>query len=219
MATNAQITANQINAQSSSGPKTPEGKAAASRNATTHGLHSANPVLPQESQAAFDDLHARYRKELQPAGLHEDFLVRQVAEARWRLERLQKIEAELMDQLASGQARENPHAAIAASMLEKDGAESLLRLHRMASSVERAYHRNYNALARGRRERQLEQDQQLDQAMRDFIFAPMPGRSRASGENRQNEPNPPAKAPLAVHPIRPSHVRNEANRDSLALRL
>jgi hypothetical protein len=217
MATAAQITANQQNAQSSTGPQSPEGKAAASRNAATHGLHAVNPVLPHESQAEFDALHASYRSELQPKGLREDFLVRQVAEAQWRLVRLQKIEAEFIDILAAGQARQNPNAAIAASMLEKGGPDALSRLHRLAASAERAYHRNYNALIRERRDQSRERareegrehGRQLLAAAESYIFAPVPG------PKRQNEPNRRVGSPV----LHPAHKRNEANRDSLALRL
>jgi hypothetical protein len=215
MATAAQIIANQQNAQSSTGPQSPEGKAAASRNATSHGLHAVNPVLPHESQAEFDALHASYRKELQPNGLHEDFLVRQVAEARWRLARLQHVEAEFIDLLATGQARQNPNAAIAASMLEKGGADALARIHRLAASAERAYHRNYNALLRDRREQRREFGRQLDAAAQAYIFAPLPRSGNAPAENEQNEPNRPVAAP----PLHPSRVQNEANRDTRALRL
>jgi hypothetical protein len=54
MASIAQITANQHNASLSIGPKTPEGKAAAARNATRHGLSGAFTVLPHEDQEEFD---------------------------------------------------------------------------------------------------------------------------------------------------------------------
>jgi len=211
MATVAQIAANQQNAQCSTGPQTPEGKAAASRNATTHGLHAADPVLAHESQDEFDALHDLYREELAPEGIHEDFLVRQVAEAQWRLARIQRIEAEFVDLLASGQPRRNPNAVIAASMLEKGGPEALLRIHRLAASAERAYHRNYNALICGRRDAEREAASRREAAVVAHVMAPMP-KATPSTRTRQNEPNRAAAAQT-----RPSvHTRNEG---SLALRL
>ena len=48
MTTQAQIDANRRNAQLSTGPKTPEGKATSSQNATQHGLTSQRVVLPDE---------------------------------------------------------------------------------------------------------------------------------------------------------------------------
>jgi hypothetical protein len=54
MATQAQFHANRRNAQASTGPRTPEGKAASSANATRHGLSAAFRVLPNENQEEFD---------------------------------------------------------------------------------------------------------------------------------------------------------------------
>ncbi len=50
MATSAQIEANRLNAQKSTGPKTERGKAHARLNAVTHGMTARTimPVLPQE---------------------------------------------------------------------------------------------------------------------------------------------------------------------------
>ena len=50
MATAAQIEANRLNAQRSTGPKTDEGKARVRRNAVKHGMTARTimPVLPQE---------------------------------------------------------------------------------------------------------------------------------------------------------------------------
>ena len=45
MSTAAQISANQLNAQSSTGPRTAEGKSVVSQNATKHGLTATYPVI------------------------------------------------------------------------------------------------------------------------------------------------------------------------------
>ncbi len=51
MSTEAQKLANRRNAQKSTGPRTPQGKAAVSQNAVKHGLLAAHVVITSESQA------------------------------------------------------------------------------------------------------------------------------------------------------------------------
>jgi hypothetical protein len=51
MATEAQIRANQENAQKSSGPTSIEGKKKSSMNAITHGIFSNIAILPGEDEA------------------------------------------------------------------------------------------------------------------------------------------------------------------------
>src|SRR3982751_5158114 len=92
MATAAQITANQQNATHSTGPKTPEGKAAAARNATKHGLSGAFTVLPHEDQDEFDVVLASLRDELQPPTQHETSLGEQMAQPRCPLARARRLE-------------------------------------------------------------------------------------------------------------------------------
>ena len=58
MSTEAQIAANRANAEQSTGPKTEEGKAASSRNHSSHGLCTYNEIffmLPHESTEAYRD--------------------------------------------------------------------------------------------------------------------------------------------------------------------
>src|SRR5205814_2836316 len=63
-----QKTANQANALRSTGPKTPEGKAAVRLNAFRHGLLARDVVLPDEDFDAFEDLRNRVRADLSPVG-------------------------------------------------------------------------------------------------------------------------------------------------------
>ena len=55
MASPAQILANRENAQRSSGPRTTEGKQAASRNSTRHGLTGTQIVIPGEDASAYQE--------------------------------------------------------------------------------------------------------------------------------------------------------------------
>lgn len=97
MATPAQIVANRRNAARSTGPRTPAGKAAASRNALLHGLTAASPLLPSEDSAAYRLHLDRFRAEWQPLGPTEESLVRRMAEADWALQRVPALEAALFD--------------------------------------------------------------------------------------------------------------------------
>ena len=81
MITPAQYEANRRNAQLSSGPKTPEGKAASSRNALKHGLLANEAVLPQENLAEFDQLLSAFLDEHHPTTATEEFLVRSLPTA------------------------------------------------------------------------------------------------------------------------------------------
>ena len=64
MATPNQSAANRRNAQKSTGPRTPQGRAASRLNALKHGLTACHLVLPTESQQDFDDTwRARTRRQ------------------------------------------------------------------------------------------------------------------------------------------------------------
>src|SRR5437588_11515535 len=92
MSTASQITANQTNAQLSTGPRTAEGKAASSQNSACHGLTSEFAVLSHENPAEFAELSQQAIQEFQPSGMHEEFLVRRMIEDRWHAVRCQRLE-------------------------------------------------------------------------------------------------------------------------------
>jgi hypothetical protein len=93
MTSDKQAQANRRNALKSTGPKTPEGKAAVRHNATKHGLLSQEVLLPGEDAAALEELGERLRAELQPVGELESMLVDRIIAAYWRLRRLGRVEA------------------------------------------------------------------------------------------------------------------------------
>jgi hypothetical protein len=87
------IAANQANSQLSTGPKTPEGKQASSRNSLKHGLTSRELALSPEDQPVFDELHAAYLAELQPQGMLETEMFNSIVHAAWNLRRVRALEA------------------------------------------------------------------------------------------------------------------------------
>jgi hypothetical protein len=93
VATEKQIEANRLNAQKSTGPKTPEGRAAVRLNGVTHGLTAETIVLKGESAADFTNLLGSLEAEHAPASPTEEALVVQLAMATWRLRRLYHQEA------------------------------------------------------------------------------------------------------------------------------
>ncbi len=93
MASDKQVRANQKNALKSTGPKTPEGKAAVRHNALRHGLLSQEVLLPGEDEAPLKELGESLRAELQPIGELENLLVDRIVSATWRLRRLGRVEA------------------------------------------------------------------------------------------------------------------------------
>ena len=96
MATEAQITANTANAQSSTGPITPEGKARSATNATKRGFYAKQAVLlTEEDHQAFEALTVAFRFELHPAGPVERALYSQIVLASWNIERANRLEAAL----------------------------------------------------------------------------------------------------------------------------
>ena len=97
MPSDQKIQANRRNAQRSTGPKTPEGKATVSRNAHEHGLASSRTVvLPEENRQEFEELVDAFRSEYQPQGPLERFLVFELAAADWRLRRIARLETGLI---------------------------------------------------------------------------------------------------------------------------
>src|SRR5260370_8178190 len=67
MSTERQIEANRLNAQHSTGPTTPEGRAAVRLNGLKYGLYAETLILPGEDPADFDALLHRLHAQHQPA--------------------------------------------------------------------------------------------------------------------------------------------------------
>jgi hypothetical protein len=89
------LAANRANAQKSTGPTTPEGKAISSLHAVKSGLTGKAVLLPSDDVAAYEAHIARFQKELQPVGDRETHLVQALADTQWRLDRIPNLETGL----------------------------------------------------------------------------------------------------------------------------
>lgn len=74
------------------GPKTPEGKKAASKNSLKTGTYSVVAVLPNENQKDFDQLIAQITHDLKPVDFVENSLIHDLAVITWKKLRLEKLE-------------------------------------------------------------------------------------------------------------------------------
>ena len=97
MASKRQIEANRRNAQKSTGPKSPEGKAVSSMNALKTGLYAESEVLPSENPAEYEQLIARYYADHKPATALACQYVDEIIYCTWNLRRLRRVESELYD--------------------------------------------------------------------------------------------------------------------------
>ena len=123
MSTQAQILANRRNAQKSTGPRTPQGKAAVSQNAVKHGLLTRQNVISSESQADFDLYREQMLAELAPAGPMESMLAERIVTLSWRLKRAGRIQNQTIDALHADNTS-SPLSKLAQSLLFKNHDQS-----------------------------------------------------------------------------------------------
>ena len=92
MTTEAQINANRANAQKSTGPRTPEGKAVVAQNAVQHGLLAQDVVIQGEDPGQFELYRDGMLAELAPAGVMESMLAERIVSLSWRLRRAERLQ-------------------------------------------------------------------------------------------------------------------------------
>jgi len=157
MATDRQIEANRTNAQKSTGPKTPEGRAAVRLNGVKHGLTAATLVLPGEKESDFESLLTDFESEHQPATPTEEALVRQMAMAQWRLRRLYHVEAAFfnlrlidLDEEIDDNYNNLDAADKLAFVVKEDSGQSSVRenLSRIEARLERSFYKALRELDR-----------------------------------------------------------------------
>ncbi len=99
MATSAQIQANRKNAQKSTGPKTPEGKAVVAQNALRHGLRSNRILITSEDVDEYETHRNTLLDELAPRGRMETILAERIVKLTWQLNRSDRLQTCMLNTL------------------------------------------------------------------------------------------------------------------------
>ncbi len=97
MTSNAQVRANQQNAQKSTGPKSLDGKQKVGSNRITHGILSTKLLLAGEDIQDYQALLGDLQVQLRPVGVLELSLVEKVAVILWRQRRLVGAETAVVE--------------------------------------------------------------------------------------------------------------------------
>jgi hypothetical protein len=147
----AKLAANRANAQKSTGPRTPEGKAASSKNSRLHGLFISDTALIQEEPEEFAQILAGYITEFCPVGALEERLVNQLTLASMRQDRFARIESGLLWDDDAGCTRHEATMNMTKTFEEK--AKQMELLYRVQAQAERSFYEAYNALEDRKRKR------------------------------------------------------------------
>src|ERR1017187_8823209 len=131
MATPSQIDANRINAQKSTGPRTPEGKALSSQNAFKSGPDADPQFCYGEERADFYRLRVEYFTRFSPQSPEERFKVDTLIRNEWSLRRLLRAEAHLWEF--------NTTDAPPLGEGLKNSSPVFMRLHRRIPLFEKSY--------------------------------------------------------------------------------
>src|ERR1022692_2050191 len=183
MATEAQTNANRENAEKSTGPRTPQGKAISSRNSLVHGMTSGKFLPPDGDPDEFFQLLDQFRGRFQPFDEAEDALVERLVAAEFKMRSVRYADAALFHI----QAAEDP-------MLERYKQEGRTNLLAWAFHSDAKYSNSFSKLIRYEGFLQRE----FSRALRELYMMQDERRARlaeAAARNAETEPSEPETPP------------------------
>jgi hypothetical protein len=155
MSTLAQIEANRRNSQKSTGPTSPEGKAASSLNALKSGIHAGSHVIRGEDPVELQALTAEFLLHHRPTDPNQRALVDTLIAAEWTQRRLRRIEAQLWEYQVECLDNNLTHAEYLDECIQhnsplghsyQNALEAFSRLQRRIECTNRMYLRNLAVL-------------------------------------------------------------------------
>ncbi len=170
-------------------PQTPADRS----NAKAGAGSSRAAVLPHESREQYDRLAADYRAQFHPQGVHQEFLVAEMIDARWRLSRIERLQTAAFAQIL-GEPGADPDSSLLSAITQSSGA--IDRLERYAAAAKRAYFQAHRALQQDRKPNAkatgpTKKDNAALEALLDKYCSP-PAPQHHDDSIFQNEPNPAA---------------------------
>jgi hypothetical protein len=203
MSSQAQIDANRLNAQKSTGPRTPEGRAAVRLNGVTHGLTAETLVLKGESEDDFKALFESLEAEHQPATPTEEILVADLAMATWRRRRLYNMEAgfynvNMKEHAYYAEPQILDHNSLLGKVASNSG-DTMALIGRQEARLERTCYRALHELQRLRKEREAK-----------LALVSEVGQGHAlTSQQPTNKPSPPEPVPTPKIPTPPGQIVNQ----------
>jgi hypothetical protein len=192
MTTSKQSDANRQNAQRSTGPRSPEGKAASRFNALKSGIDAKTQVIPGENPDQLEALLAEYQERFETTTPERRLLVDTLVASEWLLRRLIRAEGELWQYETDRSESKFSSNAHPEGRVLYHGDRVFERLQRRVDAI----HRNYG--------RALKELQRLEPAT---PSEPQPSEPRTPPEP-PTEPRTSESAPLPfAHAFAPSEPR------------
>ena len=140
----AHQTANAANAQFSTGPRTPEGKAKSAMNATRHGLTGRVVVLPSEDMNVYNAFCKELMADLAPETPLERQYAQTFCDTQWRLNRARSYEDSMLAlghfEHADSLGIEDPQAlaALTAGKVFRENSKAFVNLSLYEQRLQRA---------------------------------------------------------------------------------
>src|SRR5258707_1420569 len=145
MPTQPKINANRRNAQKSTGPTSPQGKAASSLNALKSGIDAWSHIIPGEDPAELEALTAAFVLHFRPADPNQLSLVDTLISTEWIQRRLRRIEAQLWNyqvECLNDSFQQSTYLGDA----YQNGIDPFTRIQRRIEGTNRMYLRTLKAL-------------------------------------------------------------------------
>ena len=170
MVSERRIEANLRNAQLSSGPRTPEGRARSSMNALRHGITGQVSITTVEERAAHDKFVQELIDRLRPEDALELQFASLIAEDFWRLQRIRAVENDILALGNFSEAAEidvdhpEVHTSLTRAQTYLDHSKDFERLTLYEQRINRALEKNRKQLDELQAERKRQRQDALDQA-------------------------------------------------------
>ena len=102
-----------------SGPTSPAGKTASSRNAMKHGLNNLQPVVTAEDRPIYEALREQLFYAFRPTGYAQDLTFQRLVNAAWNMQRCQKLEYLLMESIEGADPLGHPDTMKTAALYQR----------------------------------------------------------------------------------------------------